>query len=460
MEETKAMALKVFFEPRSIAVIGASRNPTKIGNVILRNVVNNFKGEIYPVNPNADAVLGKKAYKSILAIPKRVDLAVIAVPAELCPEVMRQCARKKVRGAVIISGGFSEIGRNELEEEVKRIARKGNVSVIGPNCVGVYSAHSQVDTLFLPRYRLERPREGGISFITQSGAVGSAILDWAAAKGFGVAHFISYGNAADVDEVDLLEFLGKDRKTKVICMYVEGTKRGRELIDVASKVTRNKPVISIKGGRTAKGAEAVASHTGSLAGSNKVWTAAFRQAGIIEAACMRDMFNYARVFAEQPVAKGNKLAIVTNGGGFGVMAADACLEEGLELAELERETIKRIKKSIPVYAVAKNPIDLVGDADIGRYKVALDALLQDRNVDAILVLILFQTAGVQSEIVDIVAQASHKKIKPIVAASAGGDYTQMHMRMLEKSGVPTFDSLHEAVKTLRGLVEYGEIVRA
>ncbi len=452
------LMLEKFFRPKSVAIIGASKHPNKVGHVILWNFIRGFKGKIYPVNPTHDEVLGLKCYKRVTDIPGHVDLAVIAIPARFVPEALKDCGKKGIKHVIIVSGGFSEIGRTDLEDEVKGVAKKYGIRIIGPNCIGVFDAYSQVDTLFMPRYRLERPRKGGISFISQSGAVGSAILDWAAARGFGFSKFVSYGNACDVDEVDLLNYMEKDRSTRVIGMYIEGTRRGRELYNSLRRITRKKPVIVIKGGKTSAGSKAASSHTGALAGSARVWDAMLKQSGAIIADDIRRMFNYSRLLAEQPLPKGKRVGIITNGGGFGVIASDALESHGLILADLKKETISEIKKHVPEYAVVKNPVDLVGDADAHRYEVALDALLKDENVDIILVLILFQTAGVQSEIIDIIASKSDKKEKPIIAFSAGGDFTSVHMRMLEKVGVPVFDSLEEASDAIEKMYLYSVYV--
>ncbi len=451
-------SLDAFFNPKSVAVIGASRHPHKIGHVILWNFLRGFKGKVYPINPNEGEVLGLKAYPRVTDVPDDIDLAVIAIPARFVPGVMEDCGKKGIKAVIIVSGGFSEIGKEDLEEEVKKVAKRYGIRVIGPNCIGVFDAHTQVDTLFMPRYRLERPRKGRIGFISQSGAVGSAILDWAATKGFGFSKFISYGNACDVDEVDLLEYLEKDKSTGVIGMYIEGTRRGRELYEALQRITRKKPVIAIKGGKTKSGSKAASSHTGALAGSADVWRAMFKQAGVIEAEDIRKMFNYARLLAEQPLPRGKRVGVITNGGGFGVIASDAIENHGLVLANLEKETIEKIRKHVPEYAVIKNPVDLVGDADAQRYEIALDALMEDKNVDIILVLILFQTAGVQSEIIDVVANKSDLGKKPIVAFSAGGGFTQLHMRMLEKVGVPVFDSLEEAADAIEKMYQYSRYV--
>lgn len=422
--------------------------------MILDDFVKGFGGKVYPVNPHEKEILGLKCYSSVTKIPGKVDLATIAVPAKYVPQVMQECGKKKVKGAVIISGGFSEVGNVKLEEEVRQIANKYKIPVIGPNCLGVFDSTSKVDTLFNPRYKMERPRRGGISFITQSGAVGAVVMDWAGAKGFGVSKFISYGNALNIDEVDLLNYLGKDKETNVICMYLEGTRRGKEFIKTAKKVSCRKPIIGIKAGKTEQGAKAVASHTGSLAGSAMVWEAAFQQSGVIDARGMEQMFNYARVFAEQPLPRGKRIGIITNGGGFGVLATDACIKNNLEVPPLNKKIVEEIKKKVPKYAVIKNPIDLVGDADVHRYEVALDAMLKDKTIDAILCIILFQTADIDSSVISVIAEASDKRKKPIVCCAAGGSYSALHMRLLEEAGVPTFESLIDAADALTALAYY------
>jgi len=452
--------LKYAFNPSSVAVVGATPNTTKIGHVVLRDFVKSFPGKIYPVNPKYDEILDLKCYPRVTSIPGKLDLVVIVVPAHIVPSVMNECAKKDVKSVIIISGGFKEVGNVELEEEIKKIADENNIPVIGPNCLGVVDTYSGVDTIFNPRYKMNRPRQGKISFITQSGAVGAVVMDWAGSKGFGVSKFISYGNALNVDEVDLLEYLGRDPKTKVICAYLEGTRRGKELIQTAKKVSRKKPTIAIKSGRTSEGAKAVASHTGSLAGSSAVWNTAFKQSGMIQAKRVDAMFDYARLFANQPLPKGDKVAIVTNGGGFGVMATDACIYYGLKLAKFEKKTLDDLRKKLPPYAVFRNPLDLVGDADAERYRLALEAVMNDKNVDSVMCILLFQTTDLGSEAVEVVSEINDKYKKPLLVVSSGGEYAQLHMRLLEKSGIPTYDTMSDAARSLAGLTFYEEFLSA
>jgi len=449
--------LKAFFEPEAVAVIGASREPNKIGYCIFKNFVDNFKGPVYPVNPNAAVILKKVCYSDITEIPKPVDLAVICVPAKYVPKVMEDCVKKKVKAAIIISAGFSEIGDKALEEKVLKIAKKGKIRVIGPNCLGVYDTFSKVDTLFLPSTKLGRPKPGGISFISQSGAVGSVVLDYLSSEGLGISKFISYGNAIDVNEIDLLEYLSEDDSTKVICFYLEGTKDGRRMMEVAKKVVKKKPILVLKGGRTSEGTHAVSSHTGSLAGDDAIYETAFRQCGMIRVENLMDMFTFADALVTQPIPQGDRVQIVTNGGGFGVLATDAVIKEGLSLAQMSDKTKKKIKEVVPSYAIVGNPLDLIGDADMKRYEVALEALGTDPNVDAILCILLFQTVSLQPEVVHVVRGFASKNLKPIVVCSGGGEYAQKLMRELKEGKIPVFDSPEVAAKALKSLADYSRI---
>ena len=326
--------LKPIFEPKSIAVIGASREPGKIGHVIVMNFVDGgFPGRLYPVNPNATEIHGMKCYASVLDIPGKVDSAVVVVPAKIVPKVLEECGKKGVKGVVVISGGFAEVGNHALEKKLADISRKYGLQVIGPNCLGVVDPASHVDSIFLPTYKMGRPKIGGVAFLTQSGAVGSTILDLVAREGFGMSKFVSYGNAAVIDETDLLEYMGNDRRTKIIVLYIEGVKRGKEFFRVTRKLAKKKPIVAIKAGTTEKGAAAAKSHTGSLAGSYAAYRAVFRQNRLIEAKTLDEVFDFAKIFDTQPFCTGNRVAIITNGGGMGVLAADAVVENGLELAE-------------------------------------------------------------------------------------------------------------------------------
>ena len=444
-----------FFSPKSIAVIGASRNAGKLGYAILENLKLSFNGKLYPINPNAGEILGLMSYPSVLDIKEPIELAIIVVPAEIVKSVLENCVKKKIDRIIIISSGFSEIGEKERELELKKIIKK-DIRIIGPNCIGIYK--KDLDMIFFPRNRLKRPPEGSISFITQSGAFGSILLDIMANDGVGVSKFISIGNKIDVDEIELIKYLENDLSTRCIAIYLESVSNGEEFIKTAKKATSKKPIVCFKAGKTEKGTEAVASHTGALAGSSAVYSAAFKQAGIIEAKNSEEIFDFSKVLANQPILKDNKIAIVTDGGGFGIVATDAAIQLGLELPSLSNESVKSLKSSLPSYASTKNPIDLTGDATVERYQKALEVVLKDKNISGVVCIALMQLPTLTDDIVTVLKDC---KIfgKPIVVCSAGGQYVLERNRKLEAFGIPVYPTPERAVKALSVLYEYGKILK-
>ncbi len=450
----KVKNLDAVFNPSSIAVIGASREPNKIGHVIVKNFVDGgFAGKIYPVNPNAEQILGLSSYRNVLEIKEKVDSAIIAVPAPAVESVLEQCGKKGIKGVVLITGGFSEVGNCKGEKRLAQIANKYDMALIGPNCMGVITPGSRVDSVFLPIYKLGRPRVGGISFISQSGAIGGCIVDLASRAGIGMSKFVSYGNAAVVDECDLLQYLASDKGTEIIVVYLEGVKDGRKLLSTAKEITKQKPVVILKAGKSSSGAQAALSHTGSLAGSAEAYSAAFKQAKVIEANTLGQLFDFAKIF-DQPLPKGKRIGIITNGGGMGVLATDSIEEKGLCLSKFSEKTRKMLRASLPSYANIRNPLDIIGDADSHRYEVALNALMKDEKVDIILLIILFQTAAIDSSVVNIAIRASDQGKKPIIAVCTGGEYTEMHKRILESYGVPTYQSPSAAVRAISRFIAY------
>ncbi|MBI2041278.1 MAG: CoA-binding protein [DPANN group archaeon] len=447
---------KEFFSPQSVAVIGASRHPGKIGHEILWNFARGFyKGRIFPINPNSEKILGLRCYRSVLNVREKIDLAIIAVKAETVPSVLTECMGKKIPAVIVISGGFSELGpAGKLREnELQKIVAGTNTRLIGPNCVGVFDAKTNVDTLFLSKSRLLRPHAGNISFISQSGAVGTTILDWLAESGIGISKFISYGNQADIDETDLLEFLASDNETKVIAAYIEGLKSGRKFMQIAKKVSGKKQVIFLKAGKTKKGSQAASSHTGSLAGSAEIYSGAFKQTGILEAGNWEELFDFAKAFASQPLPASNRLAVITDGGGFGVLAADEAERQNFELPEPSKK-LKLKFKGFPSYASLKNPIDLTGDADAERYKIAVESCLKSDEFDAVLVILLFQVPTLEKSIDETILALSRKYNKTIVACAAGSHYTQQLVRKLEAGGIPVYPTPERAVGALRAMLKY------
>src|SRR3989344_5160164 len=449
------MNLEPFFKAKSIAVIGASHESGKVGNVIIRNLVDGlYGGKIFPINPNASEILGMKTYPSVNGVKEKIELAVVAVPTELVFKVLGDCRKKGIRNAIIVTAGFREVGNSEGEEKLKKLLKKYKIRAIGPNCLGTFNSHTKLDTMFLLRYRLIRPGKGGISFICQSGSVGSAILDLATSQVYGFPKYSSYGNAADIDESDLLEYMGSDRDTKVIFMYIEGVKNGRKFLETARNVTKKKPVIVIKGGVTAQGSHAIVSHTGSLAGSAEIYFGAFRQAGIIRADSLYDMFNYARVIEACVRPKGSRVQIITNRGGYRVLSNDYVITNGLKMAEMSQVTRKILRKQLPKLVNIGNPLDLVGDATTERYKTVMEAALADGAIDAILLIVLYQTPRITTDIVDMIVEMNDRKRKPIVVVSTGGVFTELLSKHLEANGIPTFEYPEAAVRSIKALAEY------
>jgi len=446
--------LDYFFRPKSVAIIGASRDPKKIGHVIFRNFVEGkFSGRIFPINPNAEELFGHRCYPSVLQVDEKIDLAVITIPAQLVPQALEECGKKKVPAAIIISGGFKEIGNADLENQIATILRKYRIKCIGPNCIGIYDPYSNVDTFFLPRYKLERPGKGKIAFISQSGALGSVVLDWMAMKGYRISKFISYGNAVDVDEADLTQYLADDKDTDVICCYFEGVKEGRKFFEIAKKVSQKKPVIVLKGGTTSEGTSAVASHTGSLAGSAEIYATAFKQAGVIQVRDLEQIFDFARVLSTEPCPNGSRVQIITDGGGYGVMTTDWLIKNGLQLAKMSQANVDKIKKACPPHVVVKNPIDITGDADTERYRLAIETAMDDPNVDMVAVIILFQIPTLTPDVVDTVSAISDRKQKPLIVIAAGGRYTEVLKKSLEDFGVPSFSYPEGAALALKALYD-------
>ena len=447
------MKLEAFFNPKSVAVIGASREPRKVGHRILRNILDyGFKGEIYPVNPNAEEVLGCRCYKSILDIPSEVDLSIIAVPAKIVPSVAEQCGVKGVKGIVVISAGFSETGREgaRLEKELLGICRKYGMRMQGPNCLGIINTASRLNASFAAT----NPPRGKIAFVSQSGALGSTILNWAIQNNIGFSSFISLGNETDLNAADFLEALSEDEETKVIGLYIEGVKNGRRFIEVSEKLTRKKPVIALKAGTTDVGMRAVSSHTGALAGSDAAFSAAFKKAGILRADTLEELFNLVLSFEKQPLPKGKRVLIVTNGGGPGVLAADACEKKGLDLPSLEHSIRERLRRKLPPHASVNNPVDILGDADEERYRIALDAGLKSSRVDGIIVILTPQAMTPIEKIAQVLAEIKETSKKPIIATFMGIPNDSPAIKTIREKGIPNYEYPETAAYVLSRMYEY------
>lgn len=457
-------SLKNFFEPKKIVVIGASRNPSKVGHVTFKNLLDGGfeqKGrKVYAVNWKADELFGRKVYATISKVPGKIDLAIIAVPARYVIQAVKDCNKKGIKNVLIVTAGFSEIGNSELENELKKTLKERKMRCIGVNCLGVYNAHYAMDTLFLPRYRLRRPEPGGISFVCQSGAVGSAVLDVGTEQGHKFAKFVSYGNATDVDESDLLEYFGNDKNTKVICLYVEGIKNGKKFYETAKKVSKKKPIVALKGGLSEIGEKATMSHTGSLAGAKEVYFGVFKQTGIIQADGLEDMFNVASLFGKGVSFKGNRMQIITNGGGYGIIATDNIVAaKNIEMAKFSSKSVRELKKAFSENVSVSNPLDLVADATAQSYGISLDACIRDKNIDGVFVITLMQTPLLTTNVVEVISEAHKQTKKPIIVASTGAEFSQNLNEALRDTGVPVFGFPEPAIKAIDKLIWYQNFLR-
>jgi acetyltransferase len=454
---TSEMSIKALFEPASVAVIGASRRKESVGSAVVSNLVAaKFKGEIYPINPKVDVIQGLKCYPSILETPGSVDLAVIILPSSAVPDIMRECVQKGVKAVVVISAGFREVGPEgkKLEEEVIRIAREAGIRVMGPNCLGHINTDPKIslNASFSP----STPVSGKIAFVSQSGALCAAILDYAKGEHIGFSKFVSFGNKADLTELDLLRYLKDDPQTNVILMYVEDLVDGQAFINLAREITGEvkKPILAIKSGRTAQGAKAAKSHTGSLMGSDEVYDAIFMQSGVIRVDSVEEMFEYAMGFAHQPIPKSNRVAIVTNAGGPGIMATDACVKSGLEIAEIGVKTTEELKKVLPPTSNFSNPIDVIGDAQHDRYESALQHVLADQNVDSLFVILTPQAMTEIEETARVIVDMKKKTDKTMVACFMGGADVSRGAKILKENDIPNYPFPGEAAKTLGAMVRY------
>ena len=447
--------LEALFNPRSVAVIGASENPEKLGHTVLKNIVDcGYQGPVYPINPRSKEILGLPCYPRVTDVPEPVDLAVFLIPNRFVADVMRDCGAKGVKAAIVITAGFREVGPEglKLEREVTSIARKHGIRMLGPNVLGLIDTSSSLNASFAA----DMPNRGEIAFMSQSGALCTGILDWAAVSGLGFSKFISLGNKADLNEVDFLDVWADDAATEVILAYLEGIVDGPRFMKTARALTKRKPVIVIKSGTTDAGSRAVSSHTGTLAGSERAYDAAFAQCGVIRARSVEDLFNYATAFAYQPLPAGRRVAIVTNAGGSGIMATDACERAGLHLASFTPETIEHLRANLPAAANVYNPIDVLGDAFDDRYRLAVRAALNDENVDTVLVLLAPQALTPIREIAQAVVDAARGSSKPVLTNLMGGKRVAPGIEILNRGRVPNYDFPEEAAAALAAMVRQRE----
>ncbi|KSW10744.1 hypothetical protein CF15_08155 [Pyrodictium occultum] len=450
----------VFFHPRGVAVVGASRHPGKVGHTVLLNLKRWFRGPVYPVNPHAREILGLPAYPSLLEVPDPVDLAVVAVPAPLVPRVVDEAGRRGLRGVIVLSAGFREVGPRgaALEERLVEAARRHGLRVLGPNCIGVYSPSTGVNATFFVPGRQGLPGPGPVAFVSQSGALGAAVLDWAEARGVGISRFASLGNKADVDEADLLSYLRGDPETRSIALYVEGVDDGPRFRGALEETTPVKPVVVLKAGRSGAGARAAASHTGSLAQSYELYAALFKQTGVVPASSTEELFDLAVALALQPPMRGDRVAVVTVGGGSGVVASDWLSSLGLEVPELSPETQARLRRVLLPLASTRNPVDVTGSATDEHLAEALHVVLESGEADGILLIPYFNVPGITGELPEKLApvlRRAREEGVPVVASVTGGARAWGLARRLEElAGVPVYPGEARAARALWGLRLY------
>ena len=448
--------LDKIFNPKSVAIIGASDEEGSVGHAIVKNFTQlGYAGKVYFVNIRKPEILGVKTYQTVGQIPEPVDLAMIATPAKTVPDVVEQCGKAGIKGAIIVSAGFKETGPEgkALEDKILEIKKKYGLRIIGPNCIGIIRPRINLNATFVDKV----PKPGNVAFLSQSGALGSAILDWAIHENIGFSNFVSVGSMIDVDFGDLIDYFGTDPKTKSILMYVEGITEARKFMSAARHFARTKPIIVVKAGKFKESAKAVASHTGSLSGEDDIYDAAFKRAGIVRVEEIDDLFNAAEVLGTQPLPRGPNLAVITNAGGPGVMATDALIAKGGKLAKLSQKTMDVLNGILPNFWSRGNPIDILGDARADRYKAAVEACLNDENVDGILIIFTQQAVAESTEIAKAIVELVRSKAyqnKTILTSFMGYDAVQEANRIFNANNIPTYSTPEQAIKTYMYMYQY------
>lgn len=438
------MTIRKLFEPNSVAVVGASRDPEKLGHQILRNLVEaDFEGKIYPVNPKADEILGLKCYSSLEKAPKKTQLAVIAVPSKIVPSVLEQCSENNVKNAVIISSGFSEVGGEgeELEKEALEVAKEMGIRILGPNCQGVNNTSNGLCATW-PLIT----EEGPISIVTQSGSVGAALETWAQGENIGISKFAMLGNKSDIDEADLIDYLADDDETGVIALYLEGVENGREFLEAAKKAAEEKPVVVLKGGRSERGAEAVKSHTQSLAGEYKIFKSACKQAGLIQVESIGELYNICKGLAALPKPEQKNTVIITSSGGSGILSADAAENLDINLIDLPEKSVERLEESLPSECILKNPLDLTGSATAEMYDEAIKILARYKDVRSLIVIVGDPISG----IADVIKERFERVTMVPVMLGMGEEGIE-EKEKLKEAGIPVFPDPEGAMKALGAL---------
>ncbi len=446
-------SLEKMLNPKVVAAIGASDVEGSVGQLVMKNLLlGKDSRTIYPVNPNRVSVMGLPCHPKVTDLPKPVDFAVIATPAKTVPGVIEQCAEAQVQGVTVLSAGFREIGQEgaKLEEEIKKIQSKYGIRVLGPNCVGLIRPHINLNASFLR----DNPTTGEIGFISQSGALGSAILNWAVSRRIGFSMFASLGSTLDIDCGDMIDYLGEDPNTKSIIIYMEDVHNAKKFMGAARGFAKSKPIIVIKGGKYAAGAKAASSHTGALAGDFLIYEAAFKRAGVVRVDEIADLFDCAEVLQSKPLPVGSRLGIVTNAGGPAVLAADSIIDHGGQLADLSEKSLQILNANLPSYWSHGNPVDVLGDADTKRYELAVRTCLADKNVDALLVIHTSQGIAPTADFADTVVKSCSEKRKPVFAVWMGEGNVREARELFHDNDIPTYPTPEEAVKAYMYMCRY------
>jgi 3-hydroxypropionyl-CoA synthetase (ADP-forming) len=453
--------MDLFFNAKSVALIGASPEPGKIGNSVMESLVkHDYKGKVYPVNAKGySEIMGVKAYKNLLDIQDPIDVVIVTVDLKFVPDLLIECGKKNIHNMVIISGGGKELGgeRAAIEKRIQDLSRELNIRIIGPNCIGIFNGENRLDCAFQGHLRMLRPKQGNVAFLSQSGTVGIAFMETSDA--FGLSKMISYGNRSDVDEADMIHYLAQDPNTNVIGLYVEGLGDGRKFMNAAKKVIKEyqKPIVVFKNGRSTKGAKQAASHTGSLGGSFAVISGAFEQTGIISLDSYEELTSALKALTWQPVPKGNKIAMVTNGAGPIIAAIDNFERLNLELAQLSDQTMKSFRDHYPATYVIGNPCDVTGSASADDYRFAIQSFLDDTNVDIVMPWFVFQDDPLEEKIVDILADFQKQKRKPILVGAMGGPFTEEISKRIEAFNIPVYHSVITWITAAASLAKWNRI---
>ena len=462
-EPSPNVGLERFFSPRNVAIIGASNNPTRFGYNVMKNLIEaGFSGTIFPISLKEDSIFNRAAYRSVLNINDSMDLAIIIIPAETVPNAIEECGRKGIKAISVLSGGFSEVGSRgaELQQRVLEIANKYGIRIVGPNCVGTMNTHRNLNASFIMY-----SAKGNLGLITQSGALGASCSYISKREMLGFSKFVNLGNASDVSVPEIIEYFGSDPETHVIGIYLEGVKDGHRFVDAIGGVAIVKPIIVVKAGRTEAGARAASSHTGSLAGSDKIYGALFKQKGVTRASSLFELIDIAKAFIKQPLPKDRRVGVITNAGGAGVLATDASADRGLIIPSLAQETIGSLKSFLPDVATLVNPVDIIASADKECYRKTTEVIASDPNIDALIVNCVVPTfLGMKpSEHAEGVVEAYQNKVKstgkPVLCCWMAGDLADPGRKILEDANIPSFSSPEKAAIALSSMIDYKEFIK-